>query len=200
MFDKGYNNYKQYAKFKEQGIFFVTRQRDNAVYHIAMECLHDDTTSTNILQETIIKQTYKDEQNNQQTLMLRRIAWYDEKRNSAYEFITNNFELDAETIALLYKYRWKIELFFKKLKQNFPLQYFVGDNQNAIEIQIWMALIALLLLSVIHQNSKTKMAFSVFITIFKLHLFNYISIKQLLAEYKKKKTKTSTQANIFNSS
>lgn len=200
VFDKGYNNYKQYAKFKEQGIFFVTRQRDNAVYHIAMECLHDDTTSTNILQETIIKQAYKDEQNNPQTLILRRIAWYDEKRNSAYEFITNNFELDAEAIALLYKYRWKIELFFKKLKQNFPLQYFVGDNQNAIEIQIWMALIALLLLSVIHQNSKTKMAFSVFSTIFKLHLFNYISIKQLLAEYKKKKTKTSTQADIFNSS
>lgn len=133
-------------------------------------------------------------------MKLRRIAWYDEKQNRSYEFITNNFELDAETIALLYKYRWKVELFFKKLKQNFPLQYFVGDNQNAIEIQIWMTLIALLLLSVIHQNNKTTMAFSVFVTIFKLHLFNYISIKQLPSEYKKKKPINSIQTDLFNSS
>ena len=88
------------------------------------------------LQETIITQTYSDDLNALQTLKLRRIAWYDEKQNRGYEFTTNNFELDAETIALLYKYRWKIELFFKKLKQNFPLQYFVGDNQNAID---WLA-------------------------------------------------------------
>lgn len=200
VFDKGYNNYKQYAKFIAQGIFFVTRQKDNAVYDIVLECLHDESTSSNILQETIIIQTYKDEQNNTQTLKLRRIVWYDEKKNRSFDFITNNFELDAETIALLYKYRWKIELFFKKLKQNFSLQYFVGDNQNAIEIQIWMALIALLLLSVIHQNSKTNMAFSVFVTIFKLHLFNYISIKQLLAEYKKKKPVKADQTDMFNSS
>ena len=200
VFDKGYNNYKQYAKFTEQDIFFVTRQKENAVYDDVIECLHDDSTSSYILKETIITQTYKDELNNLQTLKLRRIAWYDEKQNRSYEFITNNFELDAQTIALLYKYRWKIELFFKKLKQNFPLQYFVGDNQNAIEIQIWMALIALLLLSVIHKNNKTTMAFSVFVTIFKLHLFNYISIKQLLTEYKKKKSKNVAQLNMFNSS
>ena len=120
----------------EQDIFFVTRQKENAVYDDVIECLHDDSTSSNILKETIITQTYKDELNNLQTLKLRRIAWYDEKQNRGYEFITNNFELDAETIALLYKYRWKIELFFKNLKQNFPLQYFVGDNQNAIG---WLA-------------------------------------------------------------
>ena len=83
------------------------------------------------------------------------------------------------------------------MKQNFPLQYFVGDNQNAIEIQIWMALIALLLLSVIHQNNKTNMAFSGFVTVIKLHLFNYISVKALLTEYKKNKPKTNLQTNLF---
>ena len=75
----------------------------------------------------------------------------------------------------------KLSCFFKRLKQNFLLQYFVGDNKNAIEIQIWMALIVLLLLSVIHQNNNTKIAFSVFVTIFKLHLFIYINTKQLMA-------------------
>ena len=94
LFDKGYNNYKQYAKFTEQGIYLVTRQKENAVYNIAMECLHDDTTSSNILQETIITQTYKNELNNLQTLKLRRIAWYDEKQNKSYAFITNNFDIE----------------------------------------------------------------------------------------------------------
>lgn len=100
MFDKGYNNYKQFEKFTEQGIFFVTRQKDNAVYDMNVECLHDDTSVNSILQEATITQTYKDELNSPQTLKLRRIACYDEKQNRTYEFITNNFELDAETIAL----------------------------------------------------------------------------------------------------
>ena len=114
-------------------------------------------------------------------------------------FITNNFELEATTIANLYRYRWQIELFFKKLKQNFPLQYFVGDNQNAIEIQIWVSIIALLLLSVIHSNNKTSMAFSVFVTVLKLHLFNYISITYLLNSYKKKYRKETGSLSLFSS-
>ncbi len=197
VFDKGYNNYTAFANFSNAGIYFITRQKENAVFTQQIECLHNDTTPSNITKETTIIQAYKDENKQTQTLKLRRIAWYDEKQNKCYEFITNNFNLDAATIAQLYQYRWKIELFFKKLKQNFPLQYFVGDNQNAIEIQIWVSLIALLLLSVIHQNHKSKMAFSVFVTIVKLHLFNYISLKNLFNEYKKKKPKTIALPNLF---
>ena len=178
VFDKGYNNYQAFLKFTQQGVFLDTRQKQNAVYTTVIEAMFYENNQT-------------------QTLKLRRIAWYDEKKDRCYEFITNNFEIDATMIAQLYQYRWKIELFFKKLKQNFPLQYFVGDNQNAIEIQIWMALIASLLLSVIHQQQKTKMAFSVFVTIIKLHLFNYISIGGLLGKYNKKKTIATTQISMF---
>lgn len=87
------------------------------------------------MKDEIIHQNYTDEKAKEQTVELRLIAWWDTKGKRAYEFITNNFELDAAVIAEIYRYRWQIELFFKKLKQNFPLQYFVGDNQNAIEIQ-----------------------------------------------------------------
>ena len=153
VFDKGYNNYRQFAAFSDAGIYFITRQKDNAAFSNLVECLHDETSPDNILKETLIEQSYKEENGQMQTLRLRRIAWWDEEKQRSFEFINNNFELDAATIALLYKYRWKIELFFKKLKQNFPLQYFVGDNQNAIEIQIWCALIALLLLSAIHYQT-----------------------------------------------
>lgn len=199
IFDKGYNNYRQFAAFTQASIFFITRQKENAVYTPVIECLHDSSSADAILKEELIVQEYTDDNGHKRQLKLRRIAWWDDQQQKAYEFITNNFELDAAIIARLYQYRWQIELFFKKLKQNFPLQYFVGDNQNAIEIQIWMSIIALLLLSVIHCKNKTTMAFSVFVTVVKLHLFNYISITQLLSQYKKKSSRKNIETNLFSS-
>jgi hypothetical protein len=197
VFDKGYNNYRQFAAFTAAGISFITRQKENAVYTSIMECLHGAGSPTAILKEEVIIQTYKDENNTEQTIRLRRIAWWDADKQRVFEFITNDFELEAITIAQLYKYRWQIELFFKKLKQNFPLQYFVGDNQNAIEIQIWSALIALLLLSTLHSRQKSKMAFTVFVSVIRLHLFNYINIRTLLDHYRKSNQKG--LINLFSS-
>ena len=134
---------------------------------------------------------------------MRRIAWWDTSQNKCYEFITNNFDLDAKTIADIYRYRWQIELFFKKLKQNFPLQYFVGDNQNAIEIQIWCALIGLLLLQVVHLRNQSKIAFSNLVAVVRIQLFNYIDLKRLLELFNQKKNrKSSTRLtpDLFNSS
>ncbi|MFV0605651.1 MAG: IS4 family transposase [Niabella sp.] len=199
VFDKGYNNYKQFAAFSGSGIYFITRQKDNAVFNDVIECLHDEASPDNILKEALIEQKYKDETGVERILRLRRIAWWDNEKQRSFEFITNNFELDAATIAALYKYRWKIELFFKKLKQNFPLQYFVGDNQNAIEVQIWCALIAMLLLSTIHHQHKSKMAFSVFVSILRLHLFNYISITNLLKHYQLQRKPKNNQPTLFSS-
>jgi len=198
--DKGYNSYKQFALFTAKGIFFITRQKDNAVYTSVAERILGAGTPQAVLKDEIIHQIYKDDNNKEQTLILRRIAWWDAQNNKVYEFITNNFDLDAITIAEIYRYRWQIELFFKKLKQNFQLQYFVGDNQNAIEIQIWCALIGVLLLTVIHQYNKSKMAFSNVATLLRIHLAGYISIKELLALHNKKKTrplKTTAKGGLF---
>lgn len=186
-FDKGYNNYLQFADFIRKGIFFVTRQKDNAIYTSVSEKLPAKDTPDSVLKDEIIHQTYKDGQGKEHILELRRIAWWDAKGGRVYEFITNNFELDAATIAAIYQYRWQIELFFKKLKQNFPLQYFVGDNQNAIEVQIWCALIGVLLLSVIHNRNGSKIAFSNVTTLLRIHLAGYISIKGLLALHNQKR-------------
>ena len=183
-FDKGYNNYIQFAAFTVSGIYFITRQKDNAVYTSVSEKILTDKMSNAILKDEIIEQTYKNAEEKLQVLQLRRIAWWDSEGGS------NNFELDAQIIADIYKYRWRIELFFKKLKQNFPLQYFLGDNQNAIEIQIWCSLIALLLLSHIHYQNKSKMAFSNLVSILRMHLPSYISIKDLLALHNKKRVTT----------
>jgi hypothetical protein len=187
--DKGYNNYKQFARFTEKGVFFVTRQKDNAVYTPMSEKILGAGTPQAVLKEEIIHQTYKDDKNKDQPLELRRIAWWDAQNDKVYEFITNNFDLEAITIAEIYRYRWQIELFFKKLKQNFQLQYFVGDNQNAIEIQLWCALIGVLLLTVIQQRNKSTIAFSNVATLLRIHLAGYISIKDLLALHNKKKVR-----------
>lgn len=186
-FDKGYNNYQQFAAFTTSEVFFITRQKGNAVYKSVSEKILNAQTPDAVLKEETIEQNYKDSNGKTQMLQLRRIAWWDATENRTYEFITNNFELEAQVIADIYRYRWRIELFFKKLKQNFPLHYFIGDNQNAIEIQIWCALIALLLLSHIHFQNKSKMAFSNMVSILRMHLPNYISIKGLLALHNKKR-------------
>lgn len=199
-FDKGYNNYQQFAAFTTEGIFFITRQKDNAVYKSISEKILTDQTPDAVLKEETIEQNFKDADGKIQRIQLRRIAWWDAKENRTYEFITNNFELEAQVIADIYRYRWRIELFFKKLKQNFPLHYFLGDNQNAIEIQIWCALIALLLLSHIHFQNKSKMAFSNMVSILRMHLPSYISIKKLLSLHNKKRLrneKIETPADLF---
>lgn len=186
-FDKGYNWYAQFARFTEKGIFFITRQKDNAVYTSLSETLLTKDMPDELLKEEVIQQVYKDDKGKEHVLELRRIAWWDTASGRAYEFITNNFVLEAAIIAAIYRYRWQIELFFKKLKQNFQLEYFVGDNQNAIEIQIWCALIAVLLLTVIHERNKSNLAFSNVTVLLRIHLAGYICIKDLLELHKRKR-------------
>jgi hypothetical protein len=195
-FDKGYNCYGQFARFTQKDIFFITRQKDNAVYTQVAEKVLTKGMPDELLKEEIIEQTYKDDMGKEQILQLRRIAWWDEKGGRVYEFITNNFELEAVIIAAIYRYRWQIELFFKKLKQNFQLQYFVGDNQNAIEIQIWCAIISVLLLTVIYQRNKSGIAFSNVATLLRIHLAGYISIKELLALHNRKRVRSKKRALI----
>lgn len=120
---------------------------------------------------------------------MRRVVVYSAKYKKAFVYITNNFELTAIEIAAIYANRWQIETFFKKLKQNFPLTYFFGDNSNAIEIQVWCALIALLLLDVTHKDHHSTMPFSIFATIVRLHIMNYVALSIIIETYKQKRTR-----------
>jgi len=184
-FDKAYINYLQFAAFTKRGIYYVTRQKDNADYVIIEEfALPND--AQNILKDEKIEVSYKA---NQELLkqQMRRVAVFSSKYNKAFVYITNNFELTAVEIAAIYENRWQIETFFKKLKQNFPLTYFFGDNSNAIEIQIWCALIALLLLDVAYKEHQSKMAFSILATIVRLHIMNYIDLSAIINTFKQKR-------------
>ena len=112
-------------------------------------------------------------------MRLRKVCYQDEK-NRYYEFLTNNFEITAEEVAFLYKKRWGIEIMFKKMKQNFQLHYFYGENVNAIYTQVWCTLIAQLLLTVIQKMAKVKKAFSVVASLVRIHLISMLDLNELL--------------------
>lgn len=107
--------------------------KDNAAYEARKEYdLPEDVTSAVIKDEQVVLYYGAKKKEEHHT---RRIAYWDNENQRLFEFISNNLELTAEKIALIYKQRWQIELLFKQLKQNFPLKYFLGDNENAIDIR-----------------------------------------------------------------
>ena len=202
VFDRAYNDYKQYARFTSDEIFFVTRQKKSAVFEQGEIFKIPNKTDSGVQKDEEMFLTYK-ENKEEKKLRTRRITYYDKSRDKTLVFITNNFEFDAETIALIYKKRWQIETLFKQLKQNFPLKYFLGDNRNAIEIQIWVSMIANLLVTLLKNKIKRKWAFSNLVSLIRMHLMNYINIYKFLEEPEKswkdvlKKQKNKYENSLF---
>ena len=180
VFDKGYNDYKAFKKFSDNETGFVTRIKDNAVYESISQNEISEDIHSGVLEDEIIELTVKDGTNPESKLKLRKVRYYDRELKREFEFLTNLFEMRPDLIAALYKLRWQIELLFKQLKQNFPLKYFLGDNENAIKIQIYCTLIANLLMTVIQKTLKRSWAFSNLVSFCKIHLFNYIHLLNFL--------------------
>ena len=179
MFDKGYNDYKAFKKFTDQSTGFVTRIKNNADYKEIEALEVEDFIHSGVLQDEIIEIVVKGK-NSDTTLKLRKVRFYDRENKREFEFLTNLFELRADLIAALYKIRWQIEILFKQLKQNFPLKYFLGDNENAIKIQVYCVRIVNLLITVIKKKLKRSWAFSNLVSFCKIHLFNYINLMRFL--------------------
>lgn len=185
VFDKAYNYYHQFARWTEDKIYFVTRQKSNAVYEVTkkVSSRRSKKNIAGVTREELIKISYKI-QGEERTLPLRRICYQDEK-NRKYVFLSNNMVISAEEIALIYKKRWGIETLFKKMKQNFQLHYFYGENENAIRTQVWSTLIAQLLLTVLQQKTKVKKAFSTIATMVRIHLVSMLDVHELLRNTKR---------------
>jgi len=189
VFDRAYNYYMQFALWTEQQVFFVTRMKKNADYTVleTVQTQEGVPGKAMVLKEEIIELEYHPEDahgkkimKQKKTLRLRKVCYQDEK-NRYYEFLCNSMEITAEEIAFLYKKRWGIELLFKKMKQNFQLHYFYGENENAILTQVWCTLIAQLLLTVIQKMAMTKKAFSVVASLVRIHLISLLDVFELLS-------------------
>lgn len=197
VFDKGYVDYQQYEQWSLEEIYFVTRQKSNAVYTSIKEFDLGGNIDAGVLKDEQIELIKKD----RSPFRLRRIAYWHQPHKKVYEFITNNYQLSADKIVEIYKNRWQIETMFKRLKQNFPLKYFLGDNQNAIEIQIWVSLIIQLIMLVIQRSAKRKWAYSNMVSVIRFHLMTYINLFKFLnnpdADWKYLTTKNSDQLLLF---
>ena len=151
--DRAYNDYRLFAKWTDRGVFFVPRLKDNAAYEVVESFL--GPLPRNILADQIIRFTGTQAVKSCSHLLRRVVAW-DPVNEREIVLLTNLLQFGATTIAAIYKDRWEIELFFKALKQNLKVKSFVGTSRNALLIQIWTALIAMLLLKWLHHLSKAK--------------------------------------------
>jgi len=168
--DRGYNDYALFGKWTEQKIYFVTRLKENAGYEVLEKGLVP--ANRNILSDELIQFAGSKAQQDC-PYPLRRVVVWDAVGNREIVLLTNLTTFGATTIAAIYKDRWEIELFFKALKQNLKVKNFVGTSENALRIQIWTALIAILLLKWVHHLSKAKWSLSNLASMLRLNLFTY---------------------------
>jgi len=182
VFDKGYNDYKIYQQWTQQKISFVTRLKKTASCRIEKQRkVSEKQRSKGVLKDENILLGHHSH-DNVTRVKTRIVTYYDTDSGKTFQFLTNNFRLAPSSIADIYEKRWQIESLFKRIKQNYPLKYFLGDNQNAIKIQIWTALIADLLLKYLRRQVKRKWAFSNLVSMIRLHSMNYIHLYSFLED------------------
>jgi hypothetical protein len=168
--DRGYNDYTLFAKWTGEGVYFVTRLKDNAAYEVMAEFPVPE--NRNIRADQLIQFTGEKAQKDCPCLLRRVVVW-DAVGQREIVLLTNQLEFGSTTIAAIYKDRWEIELFFKALKQNLKLKTFVGTSENALRIQIWTALLAILLLKWLHHLSQAKWSLSNLASMLRMNLFTY---------------------------
>jgi len=175
--DRGYNDFALFGKWCEAGVFFVTRMKDNTSYEVEQALTLPQGRS--ILADEIIRLTGTGAEQKCPALLRRVVVWDPEKEREIV-LLTNHLEFGATTLAAIYRERWQIELFFKALKQNLKIKSFVGTSENALRIQIWTALLALLLLKWLHHLSSAGWSLSNLASMLRLNLFTYRDLREWL--------------------
>lgn len=168
--DRGYNDYRLFAKWTERGVYFVTRMKDNALYEVLEQ--HRVPENRPILKDQTIRLCGIGAQEKCPHL-LRRVEVWNPEKEEVLVFLSNHFGFGTTTIAAIYKDRWQIEMFFKALKQNLKIKTFVGTSANAVKIQVWTALIALLILRYLKLKSKFAWSLSNLVALLRMNLFTH---------------------------
>jgi hypothetical protein len=165
--DRGYVDYLWLDTFEPQGAYFVTRLKEGASFEVLEELPH---AGGHILLDQIIRLPGSGKSLREDRILRRTVVW-DSVGERELVFLSNNFKLAARTIAAIYKARWQIELFFKALKQNLKIKTFVGTSRNALETQIWTALISMLLLRYLQLRSLIAWSLSNLVALLRMNLF-----------------------------
>ncbi len=154
IFDRAYNFFSQLYRFNCAGAFFVVRAKKNLQYKAIKG---KRRMPKNVLSDSVVELiTYKSSKDYPEHL--RRVEYYDEEQDRHFVFLTNAMDITALEVALLYKNRWSVELFFKWVKQHLKIKKFWGDSENAVRIQIYTAIISYCLVAIVHHKMKLKMS------------------------------------------
>lgn len=172
--DRAYINYRKFEKLTEKGVVYVTKMKKNLTYETLVDCMEMNTDGKMEYREQVVVFRRNDISH-----IARIITYVDIKKNRLPKLIsllTNDFDMSLETIVNIYRRRWQIESLFKQIKQNFPLRYFYGESANAIKIQIWVTLIANLLLSLLQSSLERSWSFSGLATMVRMVLMYYLNL------------------------
>jgi putative transposase len=175
--DRGYHDFNQYNVYNNNNIRFVTRMKTNAKYNV-VEHNHTDSSSPVISDQVIVFSGYYTHKKCPHPF--RKIEYYSKEQDRVLTFLSNDFENTAQTIADIYKARWDIELFFKTIKQNLKIKRFFGTTPNAVYTQIWIAMIAYLLISFFKFLHQSKYSVQKLLRIIQVNIFERKDLKELL--------------------
>jgi Transposase DDE domain/Domain of unknown function (DUF4372) len=176
--DRGYVDYRRLYGLVKRECSFVVRAKDNMRYTVLTT--QAVRSGTGVQSDEVIQLALKKAKKAYPKL-LRRVCFYDEKTKLDLVFLTNRFDLDASTIAAIYKQRWQVELFFKWLKQNLTIKHFFGNTLNAVKTQIWIAICTYLIALLAHKSIKQKITLRNFMHLIEVNMFEKITLQQMVA-------------------
>jgi len=194
--DMGYIDYQRLFRIQQAGAFFVIRAKENMAFDRVYS--HSAKKEVGIQVDQTIKFTQPQSQAKYPS-HLRRIKFHDLEKNKTFIFLTNHFDIEATTIAGLYKERWKIELFFKWIKQHLKIKSFYGTSENAIHCQIWIAICSYLIVAIAKKKLKIQQTLYSFLQVISISIFEKEPINQLVSNNQShfKDSNFSNQLNLF---
>ena len=177
--DRAYIDYEKFQQLSERGVVYVTKMKKSLKYRILKDTAYQtpDGLTEMRVQEAVFTKKLKDGETLEHHA--RIVTYVEEEKHKLISLLTNDKDFDPEEIVAIYRKRWEIELLFKQMKQNFPLKYFYGESANAIKIQIWVTLIANLLLMVMQKGLKRQWSFSGLATMVRITLMYYVDFYSL---------------------
>ncbi len=194
--DRGYVDFARLYRFERNKAFFIVRAKSNLKFRRRYSAQTDKTTGI-LCDQTIMLTSFYTARD--YPIALRRVRYFDTEQNRRFVFLTNNFELPALSIAELYRSRWRVELFFKWIKQHLRIKTFYGTDENAVKTQIWIAVTTYLLVAIMKKELYLKQSMYEILQILSVTVLQKTPILQVFSDYKhiKNKTVPSNQLTLF---
>ena len=174
--DRAYINYAKFEELTDRGVVYVTKMKKKLSYEILVDFIHQKSQGVMEYREQIV--VFRKGNINHIARIITYVDIKKDKQPKPISLLTNDFDMPLQTIISIYRRRWQIESLFKQIKQNFPLRYFYGESANAIKIQIWVTLIANLLLSLLQSTLKRRWSFSGLATMVRIVLMYYLNLEK----------------------